>query len=77
MQSKNPTLNSLMLLLYAIIVIVAVVFSIYLVVDAVVSVINGTGTAFSITMEIAGAVIGVPICTRLLYYIFVEISRLF
>ena len=77
MQSKNPILNSIMLLLYAIIVIVAVVFSIYLVVDAVVSLINGTGTALSITMEIAGAVIGVPICTRLLYYILVEISRLF
>lgn len=77
MQSKNATLNSLMLLLYAIIVVVAVVLSIYLVVDAVVSLINGTGTAFSVTIEIAGAIIGVPVCTRLLYYLLVEISRLF
>lgn len=77
MLSKNEGLNVFMLLLYYVIVVAAVVFSIYLLVDAVVSVINGTGTPFNITMEIVAAVIGIPLCTRLLFYVFVAISKLF
>lgn len=57
------------LLLTALIVIIAVIFDIYLIIDVVKSIINDTKTTGQLTLEIFAIVIAVPLCSRVLIYI--------
>ena len=65
------------LLLTAVIVIVAVIFDIYLIIDVVKSIINDTKTTWQLTLEIFAIVIVVPLCSRVLIYIVYWIIKLF
>ena len=64
------------LLLTALIVIIAVIFDIYLIID-VESIINDTKTTWQLTLEIFAIVIGVPLCSRVLIYIVYGVLKLF
>nr|DAE86579.1 MAG TPA: hypothetical protein [Caudoviricetes sp.] len=65
------------LLLTTIIVIIAVIFDIYLIIDVVKSIINDTKTTLQLTFEIFSILIVVPLCTRILIYVIYWILRLF
>ena len=67
----------LFLILTALIVIIAVIFDIYLIIDVVKSIINDTKTTWQLTLEIFAIVIGVPLCSRVLIYIVYLILKLF
>ena len=71
---KNPLL---FIIIYAIIVILATVFEIYLCVDVITSIINGTKTTLQLTIDICTILIGIPLCTGLLYYVLMWIASLF
>lgn len=65
------------LLLTAIIVIVAIIFDIYLIIDVIKSIINDTNTTLQLTLEIFTILIVVPLCSRVLIYIVFWILKLF
>lgn len=71
---KNPLL---FIIIYAIIVILAAIFEIYLCVDVITSIINGTKTTLQLTIDICAILIGIPLCTGLLYYVLMWIASLF
>lgn len=71
---KNPLL---FIIIYAIIVILAAIFEIYLCVDVITSIINGTKTTLQLTIDICAILIVIPLCTGLLYYVLMWIASLF
>ena len=54
------------LLLATIIVIIAIVFNIYLIIDVIKSIINDTKTTLQLTTEIFTILIVVPLCSKVL-----------
>ena len=69
------TRDLLTLILVILVIIGSSIFSIYLIIDVIMSLINGTGTVMGITLEVAGAFIGVPLLGGLLYYIILSIYK--
>lgn len=69
------TKDLIALILIILVIIGSSIFSIYLIIDAIMSLINGTGTVMGITLEVAGAFIGVPLLGGLLYYIILSIYK--
>ena len=69
------TKDLLTLILVILVIIGSSIFSIYLIIDVIMSLINGTGTVMGITLEVAGAFIGVPLLGGLLYYIILSICK--
>ena len=61
--------RSSLMLLYVIIVILTIIFEIYLCIDVVVSIIDRTKTILELTIEICVILIGVPLFTKILYYV--------
>jgi hypothetical protein len=74
---NSKILSGSFLLIYAVIVISAVIFDIYLVVDVVRSIINGTKTTLQLTFEIFAIFIAVPLISKSMYYVLLWISNLF
>jgi hypothetical protein len=65
------------ILLTIIMVIVAVIFDIYLIINVVKSIINDTKTTLHLTFEIFSILIVVPLCARILIYVIYWILKLF
>lgn len=65
------------LLLTAIVVITAVIFDIYLIIDVVKSIINDTKTIWQLTLEILTILIVVPLCSKVLILLVFWIVNLF
>ena len=74
---NSKILSGSFLLIYAVIVISAVIFDIYLIIDVVKSIINDTKTTFQLTLEIFSILIVVPLCARILIYVIYWILRSF
>ena len=69
------TKDLIALILIILVIIGSSIISIYLIIDVIMSLINGTGTVMGITLEVAGAFIGVPLLGGLLYYIILSIFK--
>lgn len=69
------TKDLIALILVILVIIGSSIFSIYLIIDVIMSLINGTGTVMGITLEVASAFIGVPLLGGLLYYIILSMYK--
>lgn len=61
--------KNIFILLTVVIVITAIIFDVYLIVDVLKSIINNTKTTLQLVFEILTILIGIPLCSKILIYI--------